>query len=230
MRARIVAALMLASCASGVLGCVSLKRTPEARFFVLRSLVEPQAVASTATPEAFVGVLPARLPGYLDRPQLVTELAGGGVSVDEYARWAEPFPEAVTRTLAENLAALLPEDRVVPYPWAPGAKARCRVSVELSAFAARDDGSARLEGRYALLPEDEEDPLVQRPVRLKRGPLPVSPTGVEPAATAEAMSELLAELSREIAASVRALPPKPAKQGPPAAASRRDGRGGAVSG
>jgi uncharacterized lipoprotein YmbA len=128
------------------------------------------------------------------------------VRVDEYARWAEPLPAAVTRTVAENLAILLPEDRVVRYPWRAGESTRCRVSVELRALAAQGDGSVRLEGRWALLPDEEEKPLVLRPLSLRRGALPVGPRGVDPAAGVEAMSGLLADLSREIAAAVRALP------------------------
>lgn len=51
---------------------------------------------------------------------------------------------------------------------------------------------------------------------LSRGPLASGPTGVDPGAEVEAMSELVGELSREIAAAVRALPdaPKDAPPGP----------------
>jgi uncharacterized lipoprotein YmbA len=212
MRAQTVAVAGVVVFAIGLGACALFKRTPEARFYVLQALVEPPAASAPAAAGGLVGVLPVRLPEYLDRPQLVTEIGAEQVRVDEYARWAEPLPAAVTRTLAENLALLLPESRVVRYPWPAGESMRCRVSVELRALAAQGDGWVRLEGRWALLPDGEETPLVLRPARLRRGPLPVGPRGVDPAAGVEAMSQLLADLSRQIAAGVQALPADPGQK------------------
>ncbi len=212
MRARIVAVVGVVVVTVGLGACAPFKRTPEARFYVLRSLIEPPAAPAPTEVGGPVGVLPVRLPGYLDRPQLVTEMALDQVKVDEYARWAEPLPAAVTRTLTENLAILLPESHVVRYPWPAGRSMRCRVSVDLRVLAAQGDGWVRLEGRWALLPDDEEAPLVLRPLSLRRGPLPVGPRGVDPAAGVEAMSELLADLSRQIAVAVQALPADPGQR------------------
>lgn len=206
MRTRTAALLGLALLAVSLPACAPFKRTPEARFFVLRPLAEPASAPASAVTSGLVGVLPVHLPGYLDRPQLVTEMGAGQVRVDEYVRWAEPLPAAVTGTVAENLALLLPEYRVVRYPWHAGESMRCRVSVELRVLAPLGDGSVRLEGAWSLLPETQEKPLLLRPVSLQRGPLPVGTKGVEPAKGVEAMSELLADLSRQIAAGVRALP------------------------
>ena len=47
-----------------------MKRTPEARFFALESLVP--APTGPQEPVAIVGVEDVMLPGLLDRPQLVT--------------------------------------------------------------------------------------------------------------------------------------------------------------
>lgn len=204
MRTQIVAALGIAGLALGAPGCVSLKRTPEAQFFVLRSLAEPPAAPGGAAGQ--VGVLAVRLPGYLDRTQLVTELGNDRVTIDEYTRWAELLPPAVTRTVADNLAVLLPETRVLQYPWRSDEPVRCRVAVDLRVLAPQGDGTVRLEGRWALLPAAEERPLVLRSVSFRRGPLPVGKHGIASGSAVEAMSELLVDLSREIAAGVRALP------------------------
>ncbi len=203
MRARTVAVLGVVVFAIGLGACAPFKRTPDPSFYVLHALVEP-STAPVAGGQ-LVGILPVRLPAYLDRPQLVTSMAADQVRLDEYARWAEPMPAAVTRTLAENLAMLLPESRVVRYPWPAGEPMRCRVSVELRALGAQADGWVRLEGRWALLPDDAETPLALRPLSLRRGPLPVGRAGVDPAAGVAAISELLADLSRQIAAAVQTL-------------------------
>jgi uncharacterized protein len=212
MRTRNVALVGVVGLVASLGGCVSLKRTPEARYFFLRSLVEPPAVPVAAASAGAVGVLPVRLPGPLERPQIVTELGPHELRVDEFARWAEPLSSAVSRTLAENLANLLPERHVLRYPWPAGARTLCRVSVELRVLAAQGDGTVRLEGRWGLLEDETERPLVLRPVSLRRGPLPGGPKGIEPGAAAEAMSELLADLSRAIAEGVRALPAENAEK------------------
>lgn len=118
----------------------------------------------------------------------------------------ELLPPAVTRTVVENLAILLPETRVLRYPWRADAPLLCRVAVDLRMLAPQGDGTVRLEGRWSLLAPTEERPLVLRPVALRRGPLPVGKQGIAAGPAVEAISELLADPSREIAAGVRALP------------------------
>jgi len=213
MRARAFV-LSLAAIAAAATGCVSLKRTPEARFFVLRSVAEPPASSAADVRRGFVGVMPVRLPGHLDRPQLVTWAAPGELRIDEFLRWGEPLETGFTRTLAENLATLLPEHFVARAPWRSSAVPRCRVVTELRVFGLQASGEVRLDGRWALLPARGEQPLARGTATLRRGPLVSGPAGVDPGAEVEAMSELIAELSREIAAAVRAFPDE-AKDAPP---------------
>ena len=204
MRARLVVASW-AALGLAVTGCVSLKRTPEARFFVLRSLAEPAAAPALAK-QGLVGVLPVRLPGHLERPQLVTWAAPGELRIDEFVRWGEPLDAGLTRTLTENLVALLPDNFVARYPWRATAVPRCRVIVELRSFGLQPSGEVLLDGRWALLPTSGEQPLARGSGRFTRGPLPRGAAGVDPTAEVEAMSELVADISRDIAKAVLALP------------------------
>lgn len=194
----------------GLTACVSLKRTPEARFFYLRSVAEPAAAAGAQG--SLIAVMLARLPGHLQRPQLVTEVAPGELRVDEFLRWAEPLDEGTTRALAENLAKLLPEHRVVRFPWRSGARPRCRVVVELYDFGLHGRAEARLSGRWALLLPDREGALVSQAAELRR-----EAGGADASTSVEAMSVLLGELSQQIAAAVRALPTEagPGPEGAP---------------
>ena len=130
-------------------GCVSLKRTPEARFFALRPVAEPPRAESPPTPTAeggasIVGVLPVLLPGHLERPQFVTWSGPGEVRFDEFPRWAEPLGSGVLRVLAEDLETLLPFHRVVRAPWPGSTTLRCRVRVESSASAPSRAGGVAL--------------------------------------------------------------------------------------
>jgi uncharacterized lipoprotein YmbA len=206
MRARLAVASW-AALGVALAGCVTLKRTPEARFFVLRSLAEPAATPAPALAKhGLVGVLPVRLPGHLERPQLVTWAAPGELRIDEFLRWGEPLDAGLTRTLTENLVALLPDSFVARYPWRATAAPRCRVAVELRSFGLQPDGRVLLDGRWALLPTSGEQPLARGAASFTRGPLPRGAAGVDPTAEVETLSELIADLSREVANAVVALP------------------------
>jgi uncharacterized lipoprotein YmbA len=201
---RLVVVAATATLAVAPAGCVSLKRTPEARFFVLRSLVEPPETPARPASAGLVGVLPVRVPGHLERPQLVTWAGPGELRIDEYLRWAEPIDAGVARTLAENLDALLPAHPVIRSPWPAAVTPFCRVRLDLRVFGLQESGEVRLEGRWALLPGRGERPLAHRATSLRGGPLPAG--GADAAAGVEAMSALVADLAREIAVAVEALP------------------------
>jgi uncharacterized protein len=209
MRPRSLWFLGLVALASGLGGCVSFHRTPNARFFVLRSLVEPALSPVAPAVSGLVGVHAVHLPEHLDRAQVVTWKAPDELSIDEFTRWAEPLDVGATRVLEENLAALLPDRQVLRYPWSASADLRCRVLVELRLFGAQSTGDVRLEGRWALLPGRGERPIELRPVSLRRTPAVGGPKGSDTTAEVEAMSELLADLSREIATAIVELPPEP---------------------
>jgi uncharacterized lipoprotein YmbA len=188
--------------------CVSLKRTPDARFFVLRSLVPaPAASAELPSPEGVIGLLPVRVPGPLERPQLVVWTSPSEVRFDELARWAEPLDAGVARTLAEDLAALLPRHRIVRAPWPSSLAPRCRLATELRLFGMQQNGEVRLEASFALLAPKDERVLARRAFAASRGPLARGRRGLEPGAGVDAMSELLADLAKQMAAAIDALPP-----------------------
>jgi uncharacterized lipoprotein YmbA len=207
MHTRRAAFLGLVGLVLAATGCVSLKRSPDARFFVLQSEIEPAAAPSDEAPLGIVGIEEVILPGHLVRPQLVTWTAPNELAVDEFLRWAEPLEDGITRTLSEDLAALLPEHQIIRRPWPGGTRTRCRVEVVLRVFGLQRDGMVRLEGRWRLLPDEGQLALVQQPASLERGPLAGRGEG-EIVTGVDVMSELIADLSRQIAAAIRALPPE----------------------
>ena len=209
-----------------VTGCVSLKRTPEARFFVLQSVVEPRPPTAGEAIVGIVGVEKARVPDHLARPQIVTWTSSNELQIDEFLRWAEPLDAGFTRTLAEDIAGLLPDHQVVLRPWSGHAATRCRVLVSLSAFGLQPDGMVRLEGRWALLPDRGGLALVQAPVSLQRGPVTSAGPEGSPTTGVDLMSELVADLSHQIADAILALPAEelPADAESRAGGGRRVGR------
>ena len=212
MRRRTLVSRTLVVLAAAVLvpGCVALRRTPEARFFVLNATLGPAAQPPAVG--GLVGLQPVRIPEHLARPQLVRWAAPNELRIDEFLRWSEPLDAAVERTLGENLATLLPQTRVLHDPWPAVARLRCRVAVELRLFGAQPDAGVRLAGRFALLAGREERALVQRPFAYSRSAPPPPAARPGPTAEVEAMSELLGELAAEIARAVAALPEPAAGQ------------------
>jgi len=206
MRSRIAAAVCASLLASAAVGCVSLKRSASARFFVLRPVAEPAEGAIGPATES-VAVLPVRLPGHLERPQIVTEAGGNELRIDEFVRWAEPIGPAVTRVLARDLSALLVDRRVLQSPWRADEAPSFRVQVDVESFAPQADGDVRLVGRWSLLGAEGGGALARRHFELHRGPFPVGPGGMEPSAATSAMSDLLGDLAVEIAGAIRALSP-----------------------
>jgi uncharacterized lipoprotein YmbA len=213
MRAQQFGTLALVFLALGLGSCVSLKRTPEARFFVLQALAEAPEGAASPLEGGVVGLLRIVVPDYLERPQVVSWIAPGELKIDEFLRWAEPIDAGVSRTLAEDLQTLLPKTRIIRAPWPSAVKLRCRVRVELERFGPQTNGEVQLGGRFALLPVSSEQPLVAHPVSLRRGPLPTAAGGLpDVGVEVEALSQLVADLARQIVAALQELPP-PSEEG-----------------
>lgn len=206
MRTRASLAAVLVPLLAGALvaGCV-LKRSKDSQMFVLEPLAARGATAGT--PVAVVGVQPVEVPGWIDRPQVATRLAGSQVAADEFARWGEPIARGVQRVVAENLAALLPERRVISAPWAGYEPVVHKVDLTITELARQADGSVLLEARWAIIGRDRST-LAQRRSSHR------SPAAAGAAGTVEGSSQALEALSREIAETLLTLPLPPPE--PPA--------------
>lgn len=196
----------------GLAGCAG--NTPS-RYYFLSPLVEAGGAAAPGGSRT-IGVGPVRLPDYLNRPQIVTRTGPNEFTVAEFNQWGGPLEAEVGRVLAENLATLLPADRVALFPWSMPYPAQYRVQVAVVRFEADAAGSVGLTARWSILGKDGRDALrtVQSSLREEAG-------GTEYEATVAAMSRALAGLSREIAAALLGLPPggRSTSAGPPAGAS-----------
>ncbi|MBY0410267.1 MAG: PqiC family protein [Burkholderiaceae bacterium] len=110
-----------------------------------------QSSNTTATQALAVQLLPVQLAGHLDREALVTASGPGTLHVSDYARWAEPLRESVTRLLRHDLEQQLGMDRL----WQSGGSAtqnrptHQRLRVELTALEWQpDQTNVRLQARW----------------------------------------------------------------------------------
>jgi uncharacterized lipoprotein YmbA len=170
-------------------------RADPTRFFVLSPSAQAGAEGA-ADPAAAIAVGPVRMPDYLLRPELVRRVGPNQLEPSRVDRWAEPIDRALLRVLCLDLAALLPRSTVIPYPAPAGEKPALQIELELSAFEADRAGAARLQARWEV--RDRKGRTVHG-CSLERE----AGSGETPAMVA-ALSELLADLSRSIAAELGA--------------------------
>lgn len=173
-------------------GCLGPRSDPSA-FFMLNATVTPQQVSGT---RAVLGLGPITVPSYLDRQQIVVRLSENEVALTEHDRWAEPLGENLTRSLEENLSALLPEASFIAYPWYASDAPRYAISVQVRRFEADSAGGVELDATWRIT---EEGALVERRSTVARLPAAAS----DRAAAVAALSRTVGQLSREIAAGIQ---------------------------
>ena len=172
-------------------GCA---RTPPARYYVLDAPAGTLIAGERTGP--LLGLGPLTLPGYLDRPQIVTRNGEHQLQLLSQDRWAEPFAESFERLLRARLAAALPEARVVGMPWkAAGAPTR-RVALQVERLDRGADGNLVLVARWTVA--EAEQPAGSQHVSNI-----AVPAGADTASLGAAHSTAIGTLAAEIAAAVR---------------------------
>jgi uncharacterized lipoprotein YmbA len=183
--------ILAAVSALATAACIGGRASPDTQHYVLNPVIEapPGGSAGPAAPPA-VGVGPVSLPAYLDRPQLVMRSAPDRLDIREFAQWGEPLRDAVTRVVAVNLGRLLPDSRVVTFPWRSGEKIRYQVILDIEQMDGPAGGTVALDARWRILDRSGSE-VAARVARLSE------PAG--PGTTAAAVSRALGALSRDIA-------------------------------
>ena len=176
-------------------GCAA---APSSRFYIL-SPVPADATPPARVNAGAVGVGPIQLPRYLDRPQIAVRNGPYEISYSETHRWAEALQDIIAGVLAENLAVLVPTDRVAVYPWARSLAIDYQVVVDISQFEADARGNVVLSAYWKLYREGAPET-----VAMKKATITETAGGKEYRDIVAAQSRALAGLSREIAAAIRA--------------------------
>src|SRR5215813_9409708 len=144
--------ILLASFISA--GCSFFDAKPDpSRFFSLTSLPRTGQTAqdATVTNQLILGIGPIKLPGYLDRQQMVTRISQNRFAVAENDRWAEPLDENFSRVLSQNLSILLQTDKIVAYPWLRSQQPTYQVQVEVLRFETNAEQIAELWSRWSII-------------------------------------------------------------------------------
>lgn len=193
MMTRNLQTLLLAlGCAALLAACGS---SPRHNFYLLS--------ADTTTPgtgeSPSIGVGPVAVPEYLARSNLVYEQEGNALTVSDTEHWAEPLPDGIARVVALNLSSLLDTHEVRMAPFNPARRPDYGVKIGVLALDS-DDAGAELVAEWLVYRPDGGAPVARRISRLR---MDSADGALEPAAVPGAYSELLLQLSEEIAAAVR---------------------------
>jgi hypothetical protein len=185
----IVLFVFLASCGS----------SPPVDYYAL----QPIAGSGTTVPAdaRIIGLGPLEVPGYLDRPQLVTQSSDGKMNVDEFNRWAEPLADALPRVVTANVDALLENAVVVRYPYGPRLRADYHLSGRVIRFDADRSGTVVLEVQWGV--QDAQANNLLSP-RRSRYTAQASPSQ-DPSSIVNAMNETVIAFSRDVAGELTRL-------------------------
>ena len=177
-------------------GCGS---SPPVDYYALQPI--PGAATADPADAVVLGLGPLAIPGYVDRPQLVTQVSGSQVQVDEFNRWAEPLATALPRIVTANVDQLLDSVVVVTFPYTSRTRTDYRLLGRVIRFDTDRAGQALLEVQWTL--QDAEANTILAP-RRTRYEAQASEPG-DPQALVAALNETVAAFSRDIASQVSDL-------------------------
>lgn len=149
------------------------------------------------------GVGPLRTPDYLTRSRIVTRGSNSEVIVDDFHRWVEPVDDAIYRIVSSNLDSLIDDVVVIAFPYSHIKQLHYRAVGRIDRFDADQNGTVVLLVQWAIVAEDSD--FVVRPKRARYETRASNPDDY--GSIASAMSEALAEFSRDIAREFEAAAP-----------------------
>jgi uncharacterized lipoprotein YmbA len=150
-----------------------------------------------------VGVALVKIPAYLFKNSIAVREGTNQLAYLEKAVWAERLDRGLQRIFAANLSSLLRTERVSLSAWRAQDVA-VEVFVTVEQFDVDRQGRGILIAWWRLLSPGHEKELKAGQFRaVHSGPAPES----DPQGAAATMSELAADLSREIAQAVKAAAP-----------------------
>jgi uncharacterized lipoprotein YmbA len=192
-----LARILVIGIAASAASCTILQPQPDrSRFFVLAPMSPP--AAPPAGKPLRLGLGPIDFPAYLQRSQMITRIGPNEISLSETERWGEPLDANFARVVAHNLAALVPTDQILFFPWYAEATLSYAVQISVAQFEVDTDGTAHLRAAWKVI-----DSRTDKTLRAEHSELRQEAADGSADAAVAALSSLVEKLSREIAAALR---------------------------
>jgi len=203
-------------CAMALVGSVGCGPSATARFYTLNSTATAQGAPATSYA---VAVGPVSIPGAVDRPQFVVQVAENRVALEEFNRWAAPLGEGIARVVAGDLTALLGTTQVATVPLPPGFIPAYQVTIDVQRFESVPGKGVLVDAGWVVRRSAGGNPRMGRTVASDTA------EGEGFDALAAAHSRALAKVSGDIAAAIRAAAAeKPPSEKPLGVDSTRTGK------
>ena len=146
-----------------------------------------------------IGIGPVKIPEYLNQLEIVTRITQNEIRVDEFAKWAEPLEDNISRALAEDLSSLLCIQSIAFFPWKGGTPIDYRIDVHVIQMYGMLGEDAFLDVSWSIADgADRRRPLLAT----KRSTYRELTRRGDYGAFVSAQSRNLASLSREIAEAI----------------------------
>lgn len=193
-------------------GC--LGTSPPSQFYMLEPLATRQANPGVQTQETLlIALAPVRVPGYVDRPQIVHATGPNAYRLDETNRWAEDLAGNIARVLTQDLAVLVPAEVVPLNGSARAREAKLKLSLNILEFHVDERGQAHLTAQWQITRPDGSGPGRQASYAA-----PASDRDY--ALMVKGLNQCLNQLDRDLAAALRQEAARPdagqqAKKNPP---------------
>lgn len=166
-----------------------------ARFYTLTSMATAEG---TPAANYAVAVGPVSVPGYVDRPEFVVQVAQNRVELKDFDRWAAPLDEGIARVVAGDLATLLGTTQVAAAPLPPGFAPAYQATIDVQRFESTPGQGVLIDAVWVVRKSAGGDPRMGRTVASE------SAGGEGFEALAAAHSRALAKISGDVAAAIRA--------------------------
>ena len=189
-------------------GCLGAGTQKPTDYYLLKPLSSAMAEHGAAAGEGIVlGIGPVRMQEYLNRPQIVTRTSTSEVKLHEFHYWGEPLNTNFTAVLAQNLSALLSTDRIFIFPYRnkQTLPLQYQVLVDVIRFDGEPSVEASLLAQYYIL-QFQENGMKELVTRQSSFNKPLADDSFD--TLVAAMSELVADLSRQIAGEIKAASAK----------------------
>ncbi len=185
--------LVVTMLAATVAGCTS--PAPRTKFYTLAPAESAQPILET---NVTIGVGPIRLPDMLDRPQIVVRTDSNKLQLIETAHWGGRLSDNLARVLEENLEQLLPNARIIGYPWEVRRRPDYQIVVNILEFDGNPKKETILRASWSIVIPKTSEELAYAKHAYRTETQPRTLAGM-----VSTLSKQLAELAQDIALSYR---------------------------
>jgi uncharacterized lipoprotein YmbA len=199
-----LAGIILIVCFLLLGGCLGKGTQKDTRFYLLQPIpgISSGERASVEGEGVMLAIGPVRVRQYLNRPEIVTRTQENKIIVHDFHSWGEPLDRNFTAVIGGNLSNLLSTDRIVFFPWRRRPNFDYQVVVDVMRFDGDLGGEALLMVHYYISAVGESEGE-ERQIGIWKSSFSRQIKDDSFEALVSAMSELVGDFSREIAAKIK---------------------------